>query len=193
VAASETVVQGLAQLPSDAFLRTRHPGASDEELAKLRPAYWPNAPVVFQTYHLMIAIGVALLGIALLGCLLWRTGRLWDTQSRLTRAFLGVLVATPVLAHIATQAGWFTAEMGRQPWIVYQVLQTRDAVSAVVRAPQVLFSIVLFVAIYALLGSLFVTLFVRLVRQCPAAVEAGEAGAAGWQPLSLKAKRHTKD
>ena len=193
VAASKTVVPGLADLPSDAFLRSRHPDASDAELARLRPSYWPNVPVVFQTYHLMIAIGVSLLGVALLGCLFWRTGRLWDTQSGITRAFLGVLVTTPVLAHIATQAGWFTAEMGRQPWIVYEVLQTRDAVSAVVRSSQVLFSIGLFLSIYALLGALFLSLFVRLVRQGPAPVLAGEAGAEGWQPLSLKSKRHTKD
>ena len=150
-------------------------------------------PVVFQTYHLMIAIGVGLLGIALLGCLLWATGRLWDTHSRFTRAVLGTLVATPLLAQIATQAGWFTAEMGRQPWIVDQVLKTSDAVSEVVRAPQVMFSIFLFLAIYALLSALFGMLFVGLVRQGPAPAEAGEAGVEGWQPLSLKAKRHTKD
>src|SRR5262249_60134797 len=64
VQASETEVKGLADLPSDEFLRRRHAGASDEELAKLRPQYWPNVPVVFQTYHLMISIGVALVGIA---------------------------------------------------------------------------------------------------------------------------------
>src|SRR5262249_2751597 len=78
VQASETEVQGLAQLPPDELLRRRHPGASDEELAKLRPLYWPNVPVVFQTYHLMISIGTALVGIALLACVLWGTGKLWD-------------------------------------------------------------------------------------------------------------------
>jgi glyoxylase-like metal-dependent hydrolase (beta-lactamase superfamily II) len=51
------------------------------------------------------------------------------------RVLLGLLVACPFLAQVATQAGWFTAEMGRQPWIVYEVLKTGDAVSAVVRAP----------------------------------------------------------
>jgi cytochrome d ubiquinol oxidase subunit I len=141
---SKTEVKGLAQLPSDEFLRRRHPGASDEELAKIRPRYWPNVPVVFQTYHLMISIGVARVGIALLGCLLWRTGKLWDTQSKWVRAFLWLLVLTPVLSQVATQAGWFTAEMGRQPWVVYEVLKTSDAASVVVKAPQVLRSIILF-------------------------------------------------
>src|SRR5215831_9011425 len=82
VQASETEVKGLADLPSDEFLRRRHPGASDAELAKLRPQYWPNVPVVFQTYHLMIGIGTALVGIVLLACMLWWRGKLWDTQSR---------------------------------------------------------------------------------------------------------------
>jgi len=193
LAARETEVPGLAQLPSDAFLRSRHPGASDAELARLRPSYWPNVPVLFQTYHAMIAIGVGLLGTALLGCGLWRTGRLWETRSRLTRAFLGVLVATPALAEIATQAGWFTAEMGRQPWVVYQVLKTSDAVSPVVRAPQVLFSLGVFTAIYALLGSLFGMLFVRMVREGPPALDAGEVGTEGWPPLSMKSQRPTRD
>src|SRR5262249_13485433 len=134
VEGSETEVKGLAELPSDEFLRRRHPGASDEELAKLRPQYWPNVPVVFQTYHLMISLGVALVGVALLACLLWRVGKLWDTRSRLVRVFLWVLVLTPVLAEIATLAGWYTAEMGRQPWVVYEVLKTSDAASQVVKA-----------------------------------------------------------
>src|SRR5262249_21722421 len=83
VKASETEVKGLAELPSDEFLRRRHPDASDEELAKLRPQYWPNVPVVFQTYHLMIGLGTALVGVALLACVLWGTGKLWDAQSKL--------------------------------------------------------------------------------------------------------------
>jgi cytochrome d ubiquinol oxidase subunit I len=190
--ASETKVQGLAELPSDEFLRRRHPGASDEELALLRPEYWPNAPVVFQTYHLMIAIGVALVGIALLGCVLWWKGRLWDTQSRPIRVFLGVLVLTPFLAQIATQAGWFTAEMGRQPWVVYQVLKTGDAMSAVVKAPQVLSSILMFFVVYLLLTVLFLTLLARMIRKGPTAEDVGKNLPEGWAALSLKSQRQTE-
>ncbi len=86
--ASETEVKGLADLPSNEFLRHRHPGKDDVELAKIRPQYWPNVPMVFQTYHLMIAIGVSLTGIALLGCLLWSRGKLHTPQSRLMRVLL---------------------------------------------------------------------------------------------------------
>jgi cytochrome d ubiquinol oxidase subunit I len=190
--ASETDVKGLAQLPSDEFLRRRHPGVSDEELTKIRPQYWPNVPVVFQTYHLMISIGVALVGIALLACLLWRTGKLWDTTTKWVRAFLGLLVLTPVLSEIATQAGWYTAEMGRQPWVVYEVLKTSDAASVVVKAPQVVRSIILFSVVYFLMGILFFSLLIRLIRKGPATEAEGPNLPETWQPLSLKAERQTE-
>jgi cytochrome d ubiquinol oxidase subunit I len=190
--ASETEVKGLADLPSDDFLRRRHPGASDAELAKIRPQYWPNVPVVFQTYHLMIAIGTALVGIALLASMLWWTGKLWSTNSRLVRAFLWLLVLTPVLSQIATQAGWYTAEMGRQPWVVYEVLKTSDASSAVVTAPQVLRSIIMFSVIYLLLAGLFLSLLFRMFRTGPTAEGVATNLPETWQPLSLKAERQTE-
>jgi cytochrome d ubiquinol oxidase subunit I len=193
VQASETEVKGLADLPSDEFLRRRHPGASDAELAKLRPQYWPNVPVVFQTYHLMIGIGTALVGIALLACVLWWTGKLWNVNSRFGRLFLWLLVLTPVLAEIATLAGWYTAEMGRQPWIVYEVLQTRDAVSAVVKPSQVLSSIIMFCVVYLLLGALFFSLLFRMFRKGPTSEAAEAKLPQTWQPLSLKAGRQTEE
>src|SRR5262245_40356883 len=190
--ASQTEVKGLADLPSNEFLRRRHPGATDEELAKIRPQYWPNVPVVFQTYHLMISLGVALVGIALLACLLWWRGKLWNTKSKFIRAFLWVLVLTPVMGEVATQAGWYTAEMGRQPWVVYEVLKTSDAASAVVTASQVLRSIILFAVVYLLLGGLFLTLLIRMIRKGPTVEVAGAGLPETWQPLSLKSGRQTE-
>jgi len=190
--ASKTEVKGLAQLPSDEFLRTRYPGASPAELAKIRPQYWPNVPVVFQTYHLMIAIGMALLGLSFLGCLLWATGKLWHTQSKAIRAFLYLLVASVLLPLIGCQVGWVTAEMGRQPWIVYNILKTKEAMSPVVKGHQVLSSIILFFLIYSLLFVLFLFLLTRIIKQGPKETEPGETLPEGWQPLSLKAGRHTR-
>jgi cytochrome d ubiquinol oxidase subunit I len=190
--ASETEVKGLAELPSDEFLLRRHPGASNEELAKLRPQYWPNVPVVFQTYHLMISLGVALVTIALLACVLWWFGKLWDTNLQWVRAFLWVLVLTPLLAEIATQAGWYTAEMGRQPWVVYEVLKTSDAASAVVTASQVFRSIILFAVVYLLLGGLFFSLLIRMIRKGPTTEAVATDLPETWQPLSLKAGRQTE-
>ena len=190
--ASETEVKGLADLPADEFLRRRHPGASDAELAKIRPRYWPNVPVVFQTYHLMIAIGVTLTALALLGCLLWARGKLYEPRSRLLRGYFWLLVLTPLMAEIACQAGWFTAEMGRQPWVVYEVLKTSDGTSAVVKAPQVLRSIILFFLVYLLLTVLFLTVLFRLIRKGPTTAVEISGLPETWEPLALKAERQTE-
>jgi cytochrome d ubiquinol oxidase subunit I len=190
--ASETMVKGLAQLPSDEFLRARYPEASKAELAKIRPQYWPNVPVIFQTYHLMIAIGMALLGLSFLGCLLWATGRLWRTHSTAIRAFLWLLVGSGLLPLIASQVGWLTAEMGRQPWIVYGILKTNEAISPVVKGPQVLSSIILFFIIYALLLTLFLFLLFKMIGQGPRGAVTTKTLPEGWQPLPLKAGRHTR-
>jgi cytochrome d ubiquinol oxidase subunit I len=192
VAGSKAVVRGLADLPSDEFLRARHPHASDAELRTIRPRYWPNVPVVFQTYHLMIALGMALIGISLLGCLLWASGRLWDAQSKSIRTYLWLLVATILMAQVATQAGWFTAEMGRQPWVVYGVLQTSRATSTAVKAPQVLLSIILFTLVYLMLLVLFLYLLARRIGEGPAETEAVESLPEHWQTLPLKTRRHTR-
>jgi cytochrome d ubiquinol oxidase subunit I len=110
----------------------------------------------------------------------------------LIRVFLWVLVLTPVLSEIATLAGWYTAEMGRQPWVVYEVLKTSDAASVVVNAAQVLRSIILFSVVYLLLAVLFFSLLVRMIRKGPTAVAEGPDLPETWEPLSLKAHRQTE-
>lgn len=189
---AETVVAGLADLPTDEFLATRHPDASKDELESIRPSYWPNVPVVFQTYHLMIALGMALMGVALLGCVMWKFGWLWNTRSALTRTYLWVCVSSIFLAHIATQAGWFTAEMGRQPWVVYGVLKTSEAVSRAVAAPQVLVSIILFTLVYLLLVTLFVYLLAKRIGEGPGEGDISEMPEEGWKRLGMKSRRHTR-
>ena len=191
-AAAQTVVPGLAQLPSDDFLRRRHPGTTDAELTALRPRYWPNVPVLFQTYHIMVALGVLLTAIVLAGWWWAHTGRLFDTTSSVARGLLWLLVASPVLAQLAIQAGWFTAELGRQPWVVYEVLPTAAGTSAVVRAPQVLVSLVVFTLIYLLLGGLFLSSLRRLVHEGPAREAAAPAPPDGWRSLARKTRRQTR-
>ncbi len=117
---------------------------------------------VFQFYHLMIAIGMALIGLSLLGVfLLWR-GRLFDQ-----RWLLRVFVWAVILPQVANQAGWFAAEMGRQPWVVYGLLRTSDALSEAVTANQVWFSLILFTVVYAVLFALFVYLLNKKIQAGP--------------------------
>ncbi|MCB0270869.1 MAG: cytochrome ubiquinol oxidase subunit I, partial [Calditrichaeota bacterium] len=72
-----------------------------------------------------------------------------------------------LLPQIANQVGWFTAEMGRQPWVVYGLLRTSDALSASVTANQVLFSLIMFFLIYALLFALFLYLLDKKIKHGP--------------------------
>jgi cytochrome d ubiquinol oxidase subunit I len=124
---------------------------------------WPPVAITFLSFHHMVILGGLMLLVALLGLvLLWR-GRLERARWWQHLAFWSI-----PLPMIAIQLGWVTAEVGRQPWIVYGLMRTRDVVSKVVGAPQILFSIVLFGAIYAVLGVLWLYLLRREIIHGPA-------------------------
>ena len=117
---------------------------------------------VFQFYHIMISIGMLLIVITLYGSWqLWK-GTLFDK-----RWLLWVFVWAVFLPQIANQAGWFAAEMGRQPWVVYGLLRTSDAFSQAVSANQILFSLILFFLIYTLLFGLFLYLLNKKIKHGP--------------------------
>ena len=71
--------------------------------------------------------------------------------------------------YIATTAGWWTAELGRQPWVVYGLLRTADAHSNLISAGDVIFTLLGFAGLYLLLGMLFVVLVLREINRGPAA------------------------
>lgn len=117
---------------------------------------------IFQFYHLMVAIGMTLIGLTLLGLWFWRKGTLFET-----RWLLRLFVWAVLLPQIANQAGWFAAEMGRQPWVVYGLLRTSDAFSKTVSANHILFSLILFALAYLVLFVLFLYLFTRKIQHGP--------------------------
>ncbi|MCK9452464.1 MAG: cytochrome ubiquinol oxidase subunit I [Bacteroidales bacterium] len=117
---------------------------------------------VFQFYHLMVAFGVYFIGLTLLGVFLWWRGKLFDH-----RWLLWVFVFSVILPQLANQFGWFSAEMGRQPWVVYGLLRTADALSVVVTANQVVFSLIMFTLIYALLFVLFLYMLNKKIQAGP--------------------------
>jgi cytochrome d ubiquinol oxidase subunit I len=176
-------VTGLLDLPPDDFLKARYPEASKEELAKIRPSYWPNVPVVFQTYHLMIAIGSALFGLVIVACFFWWRGWLFRTDLLLTRWLLLALVLSVLGPQIANQAGWYTAELGRQPWIVYELLKTSEGISKVVTANHILSSILMFGAVYALLVFMFLYLLTRKIQHGPDTEEESEEMPDSWKAI----------
>jgi len=127
----------------------------------------PPINFVFQTYHLMVAIGMALIGLSFLTLLLLWNKKLFDTKNPLIKLYLLILILFPLLPQAGNQLGWISSEVGRQPWIVYGLLKTNEAISKSVGAGEVLFSMILFTLIYILLFALFMYLLIEKVKQGP--------------------------
>jgi cytochrome d ubiquinol oxidase subunit I len=88
-------------------------------------------------------------------------------------------MVTIPLPYLANELGWIAAEVGRQPWAVFRILRTSDAASAVVPAGHILFSLILFTVIYALIAAVGLPIIFRLVRK--GLVEPGPAAPQGGQ------------
>lgn len=117
---------------------------------------------VFQFYHIMIAIGMLLIGLTLYASFLWWRGKLFETKW-----LLWIFSFSVILPQIANQVGWFAAEMGRQPWVVYGHLRTSEAFSQEVSANQIVFSLVMFTVVYALLFVLFIYMVNKKIKHGP--------------------------
>lgn len=145
------------------FLTDQNLDATVTGLEATPQADWPAVNLVFQAYHLMINLGMLFILIGVAGCGLWIWGRrLWTN-----RWMLRVLVASVFLTELATLSGWWTAEFGRQPWIVWNVLRTDGAESPNVGSGQLIFSISMFVVLYALVLVVFLRLLDRKIKEGP--------------------------
>lgn len=123
---------------------------------------WPNVSVCFQAYHGMIALwGLMFVGV-IFGLIAWKRKKILESTWSLR--FLVISVLFP---QIANQLGWYSAEIGRQPWAVNGLLKTKDAISPSIQASQVWFSLILFSLIYLLLFILFIYLMDRKIRHGP--------------------------
>jgi cytochrome d ubiquinol oxidase subunit I len=144
------------------------PGITELEPRFGRPHVWLS----FQSFHLMVALGVLFIVSTLYACVQWRRGRLFEQ-----RWLLWYFVFAVVPAFIANEMGWVAAEVGRQPWIVYPQfdasgamtvgLRTADALSEVVTAPQVMGSMIMFGLIYALLFVVWVVVLHHKIQVGP--------------------------
>ncbi len=122
----------------------------------------PPVNFTFQLFHLMVAVGFGLISIASVGFLYF-----WRESLFEKRWLLWLLVFSALGPQIANQAGWFAAEVGRQPWIVQGLLRTPAGLSAVVKANTVLAAIILFGAVYLLLFAVFVYLLNDKIQHGP--------------------------
>jgi cytochrome d ubiquinol oxidase subunit I len=124
---------------------------------------WPdNLPLLYYSYHVMVGLGtilVSVMGLALLW--LWR-GRLFAANW-----LLWLLMLCAPFPYIATTAGWMTAEIGRQPWLVYGLLRTADGASPLVHSGNALFTLLGFLGLYLVLALLFLFLIGETIRHGP--------------------------
>ena len=140
-------------------------------LEDLRQDGRPTPPFVitFVSFHTMVGLGTLFIVLSLFGVFLLYRNKLFDT-----RWYLKLLPWAIPLPLVACEFGWIVAEVGRQPWVVYRVLKTQDAYSANVTGGEVLFSIIMFGAVYVALGALYVYTLARIVKRGPQSLTAKE-------------------
>lgn len=127
---------------------------------------WPdNVPLVYYSYHIMVGLGTIFIAIMVTSTIL-----LWRRKLHTTRWALWILLLGFPFPYIANTAGWWTAEVGRQPWIVYGLMRTADGISPTVSAGNSLFTLIGFIGLYFVLGVLFLMLVIREINRGPEGV-----------------------
>jgi len=186
---NQTAVTPLAIPGGGSFLATwtwddQYPGLNQlakEDLYKgIDPTTLP-VNFVFQTYHIMIIMYILILVSSILAIVFsFRKGKIKDMKWLQRLLFIA-----PVFPFIAIQTGWITAEVGRQPWVVYPSanapgvsLLTDNAISQAVSAPELLITILLFVVVYVFLMVAWIRVVYRFLKQGPLEEDAISASAA---------------
>jgi cytochrome d ubiquinol oxidase subunit I len=139
-------VQGLDQIPRD---------------------QWPdNIPLLYFSYHIMVGLGTLMLAL-----MAWAAIEIWRGTFTRRKPLLWALMLAFPIPYIATEFGWMTAELGRQPWLIYGLMRTEKGASPLVSAGNSLFTLLGFMGMYALLAILFLFLIWREVDLGPARQE----------------------
>jgi cytochrome d ubiquinol oxidase subunit I len=124
---------------------------------------WPdNVELVYFSYHIMVGLGTIFIGIFTIATIL-----LWRRALYRSRAMLWIILLALPFPFIANTAGWITAEVGRQPWLVYGLLRTANGASPVVSAGNAWFTLIGFMGVYTVLGILFLFLVYREIERGP--------------------------
>jgi cytochrome d ubiquinol oxidase subunit I len=155
-------VVGLAAPGLLSYLVYHDTHATVTGLDAFAPQDRPPVASSFLYFHGMVAIGFTLLAVAVLGCFFSWRGKLIKH-----RWLLWILVFSVLGPEMANELGWFAAEVGRQPWIVYGLLRTPDGLSAVVQANTVLASLIMFTFIYFLLFAVFIYMLNYKIQHGP--------------------------
>jgi len=155
-------VEGLCIPNALSFLAFKDPNAEIKGLKAFPVELRPPVTPTFLSFRLMAGIGTFMILASLLAIILSRRSNFVDQ-----RAFLLLMVFSIPAPYLAEQFGWLVAELGRQPWIVYGVMKTSDAVSKSVTATQVGLSLLGFTVLYGLLGAIDIFLLVKYAKKGP--------------------------
>ncbi len=124
---------------------------------------WPtNIPLLYYSYHIMVGLGTIFIAVLVAAAVL-----LWRKKLFGSRWMLWILMLAFPFPFIANTAGWMTAELGRQPWLVYGLMRTVDGASLNVSAGNTLFTLLGFLGMYFVVGVLFLFLVIKTINQGP--------------------------
>jgi cytochrome bd ubiquinol oxidase subunit I len=145
------------------FLTYRRWGAHVEGLNAFPPEQWPdNIPLLYYSYHIMVGLGTIFIAIMVVSAILLWMGHLYRSKW-----MLWILMLSLPFPYIANTAGWMTAELGRQPWLVYGLMRTAEGYSKTVSAGNGMFTLLGFLGMYTVLGILFLFLVRREIENGP--------------------------
>jgi cytochrome d ubiquinol oxidase subunit I len=145
------------------FLTYRRWRAEVKGLDAYPPEDWPdNIPLLYYSYHIMVGLGTIF--IAVMGLAAWM---LWRGTLYASRGMLWTLMLSLPFPYIANTAGWITAEVGRQPWLVHGLLRTAEGASPMVSSGNTLFTLLGFMGMYGILGLLCLFLLQREIARGP--------------------------
>ncbi len=145
------------------FLTYRQWRADVKGLSDFPENQWPDQiPLLYYSYHVMVGLGTIFIAVMVLASLLLWRGKLYDS-----RWMLWTLMVCAPLPYIANTAGWMTAELGRQPWLIYGLMRTAQGISPRVAAGNAWFTLIGFMGMYAVLSILWLFLIYREIELGP--------------------------
>ena len=124
--------------------------------------YPTNIPGLYYAYHIMVGLGTIFIGLMIIA-----TIQLYRKKLYKTKWILWSLLLMLPLPYIANTTGWYTAELGRQPWLVYNLMRTTAGASPTVSSGNTLFTLLGFIGLYLLLGMLFLLLVGKIINKGP--------------------------
>jgi cytochrome d ubiquinol oxidase subunit I len=160
------------------FLTYQRWGAEVKGLDAFPEENWPdNIPLLYYSYHVMVGLGTIFIAIMVISAWKLRRGTLYAS-----RWMLWVLMLALPFPYIANTAGWITAEVGRQPWLIYGLMRTSEGVSPQVSAGNAWFTLIGFMGMYTVLSILFLFLVYREIEHGP------EPSGSGHSPAPVAEK-----